>query len=50
MGALKEEIQPVTQRYICISQPCVYSDAQFIPPVPINRSDEETVGDVRGEA
>lgn len=46
---LGRKIQPVTPRYICISQPCVYSDAQFIPPVPINRSGAETLGDGRGE-
>lgn len=27
----------------------MYSDAQFIPHIPINRSDTETVGDGRGE-
>lgn len=41
---LETKIQPVIPRYICISQPCVYSDAQFTPLEPINRSDEETVG------
>lgn len=46
---LGRKIQPVTPRHICVSQPCVYSDAQFIPPLLINRSDTETVGDGRGK-
>lgn len=45
---LGRKIQPVTPSHICISQACVYSDAQFIPPVLINRGRRGTVGG-RGE-
>lgn len=46
---LRKKIQPGTARYICIIQLCVHSDAQFIPPVPINRADTETEGNGRGK-
>lgn len=49
MGALREENTTCNSKTHLHKSKCVYSDAQFIPPEPINRSDAETAGDGRGE-
>lgn len=39
---LERRRRAVTPGHICIRHACVYSDAQFIPPRLINRSDTQT--------